>query len=562
MCPTGPSPSDAREPPARTATDHSNDQTASLLYPADGFVRISSPPAPNVYAIDAETLSSALDHMAAQPLPDPSQMFPWLHGLHPDNHLQLGFFSSRRKSLRRAPKCWRGITVVKMGGDLSKARLKGAVAPNEVISPTSRFLMSDPPEGFSVRNFQIQTAKLAAMSDIVVYAEDQASKSELLALAEDFAMAQQAWRMKNDPMQEHPPYNTFVVTSSFHHIEKKRPELVVINAKGQLTGRVMDFSQWERLEMCSMSRASEISKNVWLGPTPDYMLRPGACDKPATDPYDLMIEASDLASIPGPRFLATIDAKLENGPQRIDFPSSGSIVLPSGNTREVEDLVATIRWIYYLAHPEPDEVADRDGDVAMTHPGKKPRRIFIHCADGYTESSLLAVAYFMFAEGVPAHEAWLRLHCEKGRNFFAYPTDVSFLSHVQPRLLQESPTNHNIDTSEIWDPNWFLKMDGSLPSRILPYLYLGNLNHANNPDLLRELGIRRVLSIGEPVSWSEETRAKWGKENLMFIDNVQDNGIDPLWQEIDRCLEFLGEWDATDSSSCFRFALNVLLTNP
>jgi hypothetical protein len=104
-------------------------------------------------------------------------------------------------------------------------------------------------------------------------------------------------------------------------------------------------------------------------------------------------------------------------------------------------------------------------------------------------------------------------------------------------------------------------MDGSLPSRILPYLYLGNLNHANNPDLLRELGIRRVLSIGEPVSWSEETRAKWGKENLMFIDNVQDNGIDPLWQEIDRCLEFLGEWDATDSSSCFRFALNVLLTN-
>jgi dual specificity MAP kinase phosphatase len=502
-------------------------------------VRISSPPAPNIYAIDAETLSSALDHLAAQPLPDPSQMFPWLHGLHPDNHLQLGFFSSRRKSLRRAPKCWRGITVVKMGGDLSKARLKGAVAPNEVISPASRFLMADPPEGFSVRNFQIQTAKLAAMSDIVVYAEDQASKSELLALAEDFAMAQQAWRMKNDPMQERPPYNTFVVTSSFHHIEKKRPQLVAINAKGQLTGRVMDFSQWERLEMCSMSRASEISKNVWLGPTPDYMLRPGACDEPETDPYDLMIEASDLASIPGPRFLATIDAKLENGPQRIDFPSSGSIVLPSGNTREVEDLVATIRWIYYLAHPEPHEVADHDGDVAMTHPGKKPRRIFIHCADGYTESSLLAVAYFMFAEGVPAHEAWLRLHCEKGRNFFAYPTDVSFLSHVQSRLLQESPMNHNIDTSEIWDPNWFLKMDGSLPSRILPYLYLGNLNHANNPDLLRELGIRRVLSIGEPVSWSEETRAKWGKENLMYIDNVQDNGIDPLWQEIDKCLEFL-----------------------
>ncbi|KAJ5674572.1 uncharacterized protein N7477_004506 [Penicillium maclennaniae] len=536
VCPTGPSPADSRETPAQCT---SNDQTSSLLYPADGFVRISSPPAPNIYAIDAETLSSALDHLAAQPLPDPSQMFPWLHGLHPDNHLQLGFFSGRRKSLRRPPKCWRGITVVKLGGDLSKARLKGAVAPNEVISPTSRFLMADPPDGFSVRNFQIQTAKLAHLSDIVVYADDHASKSELLALAEDFAMAQQAWRMKNDPMHERPPYNTFVVTSSFHHIEKKRPQLVAINADGVLTGRVLDFSQQERLEMCSMSRASEISKNVWLGPTPDYMLRPDACEEPETYPYDLMIEASDLASIPGPRYLATVDAKLEKGPQRIDFPSSGSIVLPSGNTREVEDLVATVRWMYYLTHPDPHEVADRDGDIAMTHPGKKPRRIYIHCADGYTETSVLAVAYFMFAEAVPVHEAWLRLHREKGRNFFAYPTDVAFLSHIQSRLLQESPTNHNIDTSEIWDPNWFLKMDGSLPSRILPYLYLGNLNHANNPDLLRELGIRRVLSIGEPVSWTDETRAKWGKENLMYIDNVQDNGIDPLWHEIDRCLEFL-----------------------
>lgn len=75
--------------------------------------------------------------------------------------------------------------------------------------------MADPPEGFSVRNFQIQTAKLAAMSDIVVYAEDGASRSELLALAEDFAFAQQAWRMKHDSTQERPSYNTFVVTSKY-----------------------------------------------------------------------------------------------------------------------------------------------------------------------------------------------------------------------------------------------------------------------------------------------------------------------------------------------------------
>lgn len=294
--------------------------------------------------------------------------------------------------------------------------------------------------------------------------------------------------------------------------------------------------------MCSMSRASEISANVWLGPTPDYLLRPGLCEPSKEDDYDLWIEASDLASIPGPRFLGMVDKQLEEGPQRMEFPSSGSIVLPSGNTREVEDLVNTIRWIYYLANPdEPAEIPDHEGDTAIAHTERKPRKVFIHCADGYTESSLLAVAYFMFAEGVPAHEAWLRLHCEKKRNFFTYPTDVAFLGHIQSRLLEESPVSHSVDTSSMWDPQWFLKIDGSLPSRILPYLYLGNLHHANNPELLTELGIKRVLSIGEPVSWSDEERAAWGNDNLMYIHNVQDNGIDPLWPEIDRCLEFIGE---------------------
>lgn len=303
----------------------------------------------------------------------------------------------------------------------------------------------------------------------------------------------------------------------------------------------MPSVQWERFEMCSMSRASEIAPNVWLGPTPDYMLRPGVCEKPDVEPYDLLIEASDLASIPGPRYLAMLDKQLEDGPQRLEFPSSGSLVLPSGNTREVEDLVSTLRWIYYLAQPDgpSDEL---DSDTEMPPSDRKPRRVFIHCTDGYTESSLLAIAYFMFAEGVPAHEAWLRLHCEKQRNFFAYHTDVAFLSHVQPRLLQESPMNRSMNAVDTSDPDWFLKMDGSLPSRILPYLYLGNLNHANNLDLLWELGIRRVLSIGEPVSWSEDDRAKWGHDNLMYIDNVQDNGIDPLCQEYRRCLKFIGKW--------------------
>lgn len=292
--------------------------------------------------------------------------------------------------------------------------------------------------------------------------------------------------------------------------------------------------------MATMSRATEISSNVWLGNTPDYFHTSRTSKE---EPYDLLIDASDMASIPGPRYLAMLDKQLESGPQRMEFPSSGSLVLPSGNTREVEDIVNTIRWIYYLAHPEPSsEEPEHDGDTTSSTKKGKPRKILIHCADGYTESSLLAVAYYMFAEGVPAHEAWLQLHCEKKRNFFAYPTDVAFLCHIQGRLLQESPAGHQSpDLADAWDPSWFHAMDGSFPSRILPYLYLGNLTHANNPDLLWQLGIKRVLSIGEAVNWTETDRANWGSDNLMYIDNVQDNGIDPLCQEYDRCLEFIGK---------------------
>ncbi|KAJ5719484.1 hypothetical protein N7493_007939 [Penicillium malachiteum] len=536
-CPTGPSPVDYPQPDS-PGQRNSHDQVASILYPPFCYSIISNSPGAKVYGINAQTLGEALGYQAAQPLPDPAHMFPWLHGLHSDNHVQLGFFASRKRTQRKPPKAWRGITIVKLGGDLTKSRIRGAVSPNEVISPLSRFLMADPPEGFSVRNFHIQTAKLAPLSDIVIYGADGVDREELIALADEFSLAQAAWRLKYDPMQERKSYNTFVLTSSFSEFAQKCPSWVSADANGYLTGSCMDLVQWERIEMANMSRASEISANVWLGPTPEYALHPDGYHAMEKDSYDLMIESSDVASIPGPRFLAAIDKKLESGPQRIEFPSSGSIVLPSDNTREIEDFVNTVRWIYYLAHPEPTEEMDHDGDIETRSP-KKPVRVLIHCGDGYTESTLLAVAYFMFAEGVPVNEAYLKLHCDKKRNFFAYPTDVAFLSHIQTRLLQESPANKFSQPTELSDPDWFLRIDGSLPSRILDYMYLGNINHANNPELLWALGIRRVLSIGEPVSWTPEQRDKWGEQNLMYIDNVQDNGIDPLCQEYGRCLKFI-----------------------
>ncbi|KAI9568302.1 hypothetical protein HD554DRAFT_2205173 [Boletus coccyginus] len=46
---------------------------------------------------------------------------------------------------------------------------------------------------------------------------------------------------------------------------------------------------------------------------------------------------------------------------------------------------------------------------------------------------------------------------------------------------------------------WFddARFDGSFPSRVLPFLYLGNLNHAANVYMLHALGITHVVSVGE-----------------------------------------------------------------
>ena len=184
---------------------------------------------------------------------------------------------------------------------------------------------------------------------------------------------------------------------------------------------------------------------------------------------------------------------------------------------------------------------DEDGDIQMTEFAPRPRRILLHCADGYTETSMLAVAYFMYAEGVPLHDAWVRLHREKQRNFFAYPSDVALLNVIQDRILRESPKFAFTGPSSVEAPSWIARLDGSLPSRILPYMYLGNLTHANNPEMLKLLGIGRILSVGEPVAWTEDQVKDWGRENLLMVDRVQDNGIDELTVEMQRCLEFIGE---------------------
>jgi dual specificity MAP kinase phosphatase len=509
-----------------------------------------------IYEIDAKGIAVALDYIAGQPLPDPAQVFPWFHGLHPSNHIQQAFFIARRRALRKTPKCLRGITIIKAGGDLSCSRLKGAIAPEEFLlrlTSVAAFKEVDPKEGFSVRNFQIQTAKYAMVSDILVYGEDE---METQKLARDVVAAQKTWRdMHEEKGHELPRYNTFVCTSPFSEFEKNHPKLVATNSRGQMTGNVMDFFHQERIEMCTMTKASEIDHNIWLGPTPDSALDPALLA--SDDQFDVLIECSDLGRLSPLALQAIAEGKETtlSTPIYLEFPSSGSIMPPSWSQTEADGILDTCKWLYNLSHgilpapatsQEPDEEGDSPMPFSSPLPTKIPeRRILIHCTDGYTESTLLALSYFTYATGLTIPAAWLNLHVSKKRNFFAYPSDVALLTSIAPRLLSESPMHGEKSLSDITelvkeDPEWIKHMDGSLPSRITDYMYLGNLNHANNPDLLRQMGIKQLLSVGETATWKCGELERWGEENVMVVERVQDNGVDPLTDEFERCLAFIG----------------------
>lgn len=99
------------------------------------------------------------------------------------------------------PKCLRSITVVKTGGDLSCSKMKGAIAPEEVLSSASldcnTFLECDPADGFCIRNFQIQASKLAMVSDIIVYGDESTHPNETIGLAKAISTAQRKFEAKH-----------------------------------------------------------------------------------------------------------------------------------------------------------------------------------------------------------------------------------------------------------------------------------------------------------------------------------------------------------------------------
>lgn len=303
----------------------------------------------------------------------------------------------------------------------------------------------------------------------------------------------------------------------------------------------------------------------------------------------------------------------------LDFPSSGSIGLGDCKQENLMCIVNTCKLLYlYSSTVTSNSIAS-----------------LIYCSDGYTELSLLIFCYMMYAENLPLNEAMIKVHRDCGRPFYIFGSDVIILRKLELLLRKFSPKNNQasiewskqetINPQEINEVllgvqkprmaksipsklrlgyiandldaelseslseseedeldgsdgylsrSWVEDAEGSFPSRILPYLYLGSLKHADSLPLLSKIGIKKVISVGENLTWlhghkfqdkhdvileeanngqvenysilprpfcGHKSSHQCSVRSVMKVNNLQDDGIDELANALPSILESIDE---------------------
>lgn len=296
----------------------------------------------------------------------------------------------------------------------------------------------------------------------------------------------------------------------------------------------------------------------------------------------------------------------------LEFPSSGSIGFGDCKQENLMSIVNTCKLLYLYS----SSVAE--GSLAS----------LIYSSDGYTELSLFIFCFLMYAENLSLEDAMLRLHNDYGRPFYIFNSDVLVLRKLEDLLRKFSPlvlkdkiqwgnleaiscqaineillgrtsvpdkripnrlklgyiqdsdedssesdeesADDINETSSFLNRSWVEEVEGSFPSRILPYLYLGSLKHANSLSLLSKLGVKKVISVGEELDWLNgykfqhnndiivdevdngnielftitpkntsynKFNSKCSVESVVKINNLQDDGIDELTRALPQILE-------------------------
>ncbi|KAK4509070.1 DNA-binding protein snt1 [Mucor velutinosus] len=599
-----------------------------------------TPKQDNIYTTSARQFAAFHKRYLQFPLPN-DILFPWLHGVDGYSNQQNLFFGVRRSLV---PK-YRGLMVIHCEDSETTSRLMETVLPHQV-------LFMEPPHQYefinsykkdvsiNLRNFQNQISRFSTICDLVLYG------THAQHLATELAAAQRKLHQERlaqiEAVQKSAGkravvnantliYKTIVIEDEFSVFERDYPELVMYDSTGLLMHR-RDFVELENLHMRKMSKATEVTRNIWVGNTQDApvsthdigMSSISSCSSEFSHEEDvnphqfsICIEAHDLADMPLPSTLTLARETLNDlkdgqmPPEMIHFD-----VYATGVPNEKSEFDAFYARLHQLLLFMEDQAAH-------------DRRILIHCSDGYTESSLLALTWIMYHCKLQLPEAYLYL--QRIRSFFVYAADVPTLRRIEHMLFEDHDSiepqpkrkksttadaseaikrlsvggvtlNANADSEEDGDDDdnvgqvegqqmkthafvsspiradhrqllddayintisntdvdekipdniyrqsqlspskeeerlfpWFYspRFEGSFPSRILPFLYLGNLNHATNPAMLKALNITHIVSVGEKADLDSSAF------ELLFLDNLYDDGIDSIQSRLSNVLDFV-----------------------
>lgn len=154
-----------------------------------------------IYRISSEQYASLYQQYIKTPLPNASQLFPWLHGVDGHSYQQNLYFGVRRC----LPPRYRGLMVVhsqqqqedheidmddhdENDSGIFQVRqsrlLRDAISVKELVDSSTDTFYNHKDTTVNLRNFQIQALRFASISDLVVYGRDAMETAKSLARAQ------------------------------------------------------------------------------------------------------------------------------------------------------------------------------------------------------------------------------------------------------------------------------------------------------------------------------------------------------------------------------------------
>lgn len=472
------------------------------------------------------------------------------------------------------------------------------------------FLNLDPDRGVSLRNFHIQVAKLASCLDFIVY-----GNHHIASFARVLWLAQQHEAFTEGLEPAYAVYTHLGAVADLDgqllwkndYIVREKVENMRMALATKINGQVWAGNYWDYHSFVTQEHklSSELKGWPHMYCDPDNLVVTSLSDfdnvldslpQPKAN-WRLLFHCHSDARFPNPSTLSLLIYKCllrskhakDNQNDKImhllDFPPLGSVGIGDCKPDNLALIVNTCKLIYMF--------------LLLTLQAANVELTLIYCNDGYTELLLLVLLYLMYLLDISLGDAMITLHTKYGRPFYIFPSDAVILEKLEALVRKFSPLRrqdidwlepekilsqeineillgspsktvsdscrlgfiaNELDEEEVDDAEetlWVTQVEGSLPLRILPYLYLGSLKHANCPAILTKLGITKIISVGESLDWIPEdsqvttedngniemisVKSEYSVDTVMKVNNLLDDGIDELSQLLPRILQFLND---------------------